>query len=54
MNMTNFKYVAIVGCGLLGGSFALSLRRTGLIGRIMANGDKRSPQLTAPAIETLM
>jgi prephenate dehydrogenase len=37
--------VTIVGCGLLGGSFALALRRAGFTGRITACGGKRSPQL---------
>ena len=43
--MFEFKHVTIVGCGLLGGSFALALRRAGFTGRIMACGGKRSPQL---------
>lgn len=40
-----FNQVTIVGCGLLGGSFALALRRAGFTGRITACGGKRSPQL---------
>ncbi|NOT62849.1 MAG: prephenate dehydrogenase/arogenate dehydrogenase family protein [Acidobacteria bacterium] len=52
-----FKHVTIVGCGLLGGSFALALRRSGFTGRITACGGKRSPQLAvergvADALET--
>ena len=52
-----FKQVTIVGCGLLGGSFALALRRSGFTGRITACGGKRSPQLAvergvADALET--
>src|SRR5581483_5950315 len=43
--MIPFKHVTIVGCGLLGGSFALALRRAGFTGRITACGGKRSPQL---------
>ncbi len=43
--MNGFEHVAIVGCGLLGGSFALALRRAGFNGRITACGGKRSPQL---------
>ncbi len=43
--MHEFKYITIVGCGLLGGSFALALRRAGFNGRITACGGKRSPQL---------
>ena len=40
-----FKHVCIVGCGLLGGSFALALRRSGFTGRITACGGSRSPRL---------
>ncbi|MBI1760376.1 MAG: prephenate dehydrogenase/arogenate dehydrogenase family protein [Acidobacteria bacterium] len=43
--MLNLHHIAIVGCGLLGGSFALALRRAGFNGRITACGGKRSPQL---------
>lgn len=43
--MIGFKSVAIIGCGLLGGSFALALRRAGFTGRITACGGKRSPQM---------
>ena len=43
--MFKFAHVTIVGCGLLGGSFALALRRAGFVGRITACGGKRSPQL---------
>lgn len=43
--MFMFHHVAIVGCGLLGGSFALALRRAGFTGRITACGGRRSPQL---------
>jgi prephenate dehydrogenase len=43
--MNELKHVAVVGCGLLGGSFALALRRAGFTGRITACGGKRSPQL---------
>ncbi len=55
--MNQFRHVAIVGCGLLGGSFALALRRSGFTGRITACGGKRSPQLAvergvADALET--
>jgi prephenate dehydrogenase len=41
----NFQHVTIVGCGLIGGSFALALRRAGFAGRITACGGKRSPAL---------
>jgi prephenate dehydrogenase len=40
-----FKHVVIAGCGLIGGSFALALRRAGFTGRITACGGKRSPKL---------
>lgn len=40
-----FPHVCIVGCGLIGGSFALALRRAGFAGRITACGGARSPQL---------
>jgi prephenate dehydrogenase len=40
-----FKHVCVVGCGLIGGSFALALRRAGFAGRITAFGGSRSPRL---------
>lgn len=40
--MQNLHQITIVGCGLLGGSFALALRRTGYLGRITACGGSRS------------
>lgn len=40
-----FNHVVIVGCGLIGGSFALALRRAGFTGRISACGGSRSPRL---------
>lgn len=43
--MLDFKHVVIVGCGLLGGSFALALRRAGFTGRITVCGGSRSPRL---------
>src|SRR5436190_13288931 len=43
--MFDFKHVTIVGCGLLGGSFALALRRAGFTGRLTACGGKRSLQV---------
>ena len=39
------NYVCIVGCGLIGGSFALALRRAGYQGRITACGGARSPRV---------
>ena len=43
--MSEFKHVCIVGCGLIGGSFALALRRAGFVGRITACGGTRSSRL---------
>lgn len=43
--MEQFKQITIVGCGLLGGSFALALRRAGFIGRITGCGGSRGPRL---------
>jgi prephenate dehydrogenase len=43
--MSNFSHVTIVGCGLIGGSFALALRRAGFSGRITACGGTRGPAL---------
>lgn len=43
--MNEFKSVCVVGCGLIGGSFALALRRAGFTGRITACGGSRSPRL---------
>src|SRR5574341_2308970 len=40
-----FQHICIIGCGLIGGSFALALRRAGFTGRITACGGKRSPKL---------
>ncbi len=55
--MLNLNQVTIVGCGLLGGSFALALRRAGFAGRITACGGSRSVKLVVEreivnAIET--
>jgi len=43
--MSEFKNIVIVGCGLIGGSFALALRRAGYSGRIAAYGGTRSPKI---------
>jgi prephenate dehydrogenase len=43
--MMGFSHITIVGCGLLGGSFALALRRAGFTGTITACGGTRGPQL---------
>lgn len=39
------RSVCIVGCGLIGGSFALALRRAGYAGRLTACGGRRSAAL---------
>jgi prephenate dehydrogenase len=41
----DIKGVCIVGCGLIGGSFALALRRAGYTGRITAYGGVRSARI---------
>jgi prephenate dehydrogenase len=43
--VNGFQHVVVVGCGLIGGSFALALRRAGFTGRITACGGARSPKL---------
>ncbi len=43
--MLNSQQITIVGCGLLGGSFALAMRRAGFAGRITACGGSRSVKL---------
>jgi prephenate dehydrogenase len=43
--VSELKHVCVVGCGLIGGSFALALRRAGFAGRITACGGSRSPRL---------
>ncbi|MBL8206305.1 MAG: prephenate dehydrogenase/arogenate dehydrogenase family protein [Blastocatellia bacterium] len=55
--MLKFNQITIVGCGLLGGSFALALRRAGFTGRITACGGSRSVKIAVErgivnAIET--
>ena len=42
--MIRFNHVAIYGCGLIGGSFALALRRAGFTGRITAAGGVKGPR----------
>lgn len=41
--MIRFEHVAIYGCGLIGASFALALRRAGFTGRITAAGGVKGP-----------
>lgn len=43
-SLSMFNQVTIVGCGLLGGSFAQAVRRAGLANQITACGGTRSPQ----------
>lgn len=43
--MLNIQHITIVGCGLIGGSFALAMRRAGFNGRITACGGRRGPAL---------
>ncbi len=38
-----YQEVCIVGCGLIGGSFALALRRAGFTGRLTAYNGRRPP-----------
>src|SRR5215471_13412273 len=42
-----FEHVTVVGCGLIGGSFALALRRANFRGRITACGGKHGPRWAA-------
>ncbi|MBI4709525.1 MAG: prephenate dehydrogenase/arogenate dehydrogenase family protein [Nitrospirae bacterium] len=41
MNDLNFKRVAIIGVGLIGGSFALALKKYGFAGKIAGTGRKK-------------
>ena len=43
--MPEFNHITIIGCGLLGGSFALALRRAGFKGKITVCGGTRGPKL---------
>ena len=43
--ITELKHICIVGCGLIGGSFALALRRAGFRGRLTASDAERSIEL---------
>ncbi len=44
-----FNQLGVIGCGLMGGSFALALKRAGLVKRVM--GYSKSPSTTARAKE---
>ena len=43
-----FKQLGVIGCGLMGGSFALAMRQAGLVRRVV--GYSRSPSTTAQAV----
>jgi prephenate dehydrogenase len=42
-----FKQLGVIGCGLMGGSFALALRRSGLVNKVV--GYSKSPSTTERA-----
>lgn len=42
-----FNQLGVIGCGLMGGSFALALKRAGLVGRVV--GYSKSPSTTERA-----
>ncbi len=42
-----FNQLGVIGCGLMGGSFALALRRAGLVKRVV--GYSKSPSTTEKA-----
>ena len=42
-----FNQLGVIGCGLMGGSFALALKRAGLVGRVV--GYSKSPSTTEKA-----
>jgi prephenate dehydrogenase len=42
-----FNQLGLIGCGLMGGSFALALKRSGLVGRVI--GYSKSPSTTERA-----
>ncbi len=46
---TKFEQVGIIGCGLMGSSFALAMKRAGLVKRIV--GYSKSPSTTAKALQ---
>ena len=45
--MKKFEHMALIGCGLMGGSFALAAKRAGLVKRIV--GYSKSPSTTSRA-----
>lgn len=44
-----FEQLGLIGCGLMGGSFALALKRAGLVKRVV--GYSKSPSTTAQALQ---
>ncbi|MFN3496594.1 MAG: prephenate dehydrogenase, partial [Hydrogenophaga sp.] len=42
-----FEQLGLIGCGLMGGSFALALKKAGLVKRVV--GDSKSPSTTERA-----
>jgi prephenate dehydrogenase len=46
---THFEQLGIIGCGLMGSSFALAMKRAGLVKRIV--GYSKSPSTTAKALQ---
>ena len=42
-----FNQLGVIGCGLMGGSFALALKRAGLVKRVI--GYSKSPSTTEKA-----
>lgn len=46
---TQFEQLGIIGCGLMGSSFALAMKRAGLVKRIV--GYSKSPSTTAKALQ---
>lgn len=43
-----FEQLGLIGCGLMGGSFALALKRAGLVKRVVGYSKSPSP-LNVPA-----
>jgi prephenate dehydrogenase len=46
---TQFEQLGIIGCGLMGSSFALAMKRAGLVRRVV--GYSKSPSTTARALQ---
>ena len=44
-----FEQLGLIGCGLMGGSFALALKKAGLVQRVV--GYSKSPTTTARALQ---